>query len=77
MLEGWEGLLAPAGTDPAIVDRLAGEVAATLAEPAVRARLAEMSLEPVGSGPARFAEAMARDMRRVGEIAARAGLEPQ
>lgn len=77
VLEGWEGLLAPAGTDAAIVERLGREVAATLAEPAVRARLAELSLEPVGSTPAQFAQAMARDMKRVGEIAARAGLEPQ
>ncbi|GAA4410526.1 Bug family tripartite tricarboxylate transporter substrate binding protein [Quisquiliibacterium transsilvanicum] len=77
VLEGWEGLLAPAGTDAAIVERLSREIAVTLAEPAVRSRLVELSLEPVGSAPAEFARAIARDMKRVGEIAARAGLEPQ
>ncbi|MEO8739189.1 MAG: tripartite tricarboxylate transporter substrate binding protein [Casimicrobiaceae bacterium] len=50
----WMGLLAPAGTPPAIVDRLQREVTAALATPEVKAYMAGASIETVGSTPAEF-----------------------
>jgi len=51
----WTGLLAPANTPPAIVNRLYRELAATLAEPAIHSRYTGMGLEPVGNTPEQFA----------------------
>lgn len=51
----WVALIAPAATPPAIAERLHATLAATLAEPEVRARLAQLGAVPVGSTPAAFA----------------------
>jgi tripartite-type tricarboxylate transporter receptor subunit TctC len=48
----WNAMFVPAQTPPAVVDRLAKEVAATLQEPEVRARLEALGAEVVGSSPA-------------------------
>jgi tripartite-type tricarboxylate transporter receptor subunit TctC len=54
-LEEWMGLFAVAGTPQAVLDRMASAVAASLREPDVVARLAQLGAEPVGSTPAEFA----------------------
>jgi tripartite-type tricarboxylate transporter receptor subunit TctC len=51
----WFGVFAPAGTPPAIVDRLRDEFVRALAEPDVRATMLKLGAEPVGSTPAQFA----------------------
>jgi tripartite-type tricarboxylate transporter receptor subunit TctC len=51
----WFGLLAPAGTPAAIVDRLQQETVKALQIPEVKERLALEGAEPVGSTPAEFA----------------------
>lgn len=51
----WNSLLAPTGTPPAAVARIAEEAGAALRTPELRARLAEQGSEPVGSTPAEFA----------------------
>jgi tripartite-type tricarboxylate transporter receptor subunit TctC len=60
----WVNLAAPAGTPPAIVERLSQEVAAGLAKPAMKARLAELGLDPVGSTPAQATKLVDDEMRR-------------
>lgn len=47
----WLGLLAPAGTPPAVVSRLQEAVARALAIPEVSERLRTLGAEPVGSTP--------------------------
>ncbi len=49
------GLLAPAGTPPAIVNRMSQEVARALKSPEVAQRFAQLDIEPVGSSPADYA----------------------
>jgi len=51
----WYALVAPAGTAPAIVDRLHGEIVKALREPDVREKIAGLGAEPVGNSPAEFA----------------------
>lgn len=51
----WIGLVAPAGTAPAIVSRLAAEVASFVADSAARERFATLGAEPSGIGPEAFA----------------------
>ena len=50
----WMGLLAPKGTPPAIVERLARELKASLAAPEVKGFFNEAGVEIVGSTPAEF-----------------------
>ncbi|WP_454727369.1 MULTISPECIES: tripartite tricarboxylate transporter substrate binding protein [Cupriavidus] len=51
-INGWYAVLAPAGTPPAIVERLSKDIAAVLTQPELRANLAANGYEPVGSTPA-------------------------
>ena len=57
---GWFGLMAPAGTPPAIVEQLSGEVAKAMSTPAMRERAAQEGATPVGGTPAQF-ERFVRD----------------
>lgn len=52
----WQGLLAPAGTPKAVVDKLHAEVTRILALPDVAERLAGAGAEPVAMTPAAFAD---------------------
>lgn len=54
-LSSWSGLFAPAGTPPAVVERIAHEVQSMAADPEVRKRLAILSAIPGGTTPAAFA----------------------
>ncbi len=51
---GWYGLLAPAGTPPAIVERLNTEVNKILKEPAILEKFAGDGAKPIGGTPADF-----------------------
>jgi len=51
----WHGLLAPAGTPRAIVDRLNAECVKILRAPEMKAYLAAQGLDPVGNTPEEFA----------------------
>jgi tripartite-type tricarboxylate transporter receptor subunit TctC len=53
-VDPWNGVLAPAGTPPEVVDRLARELASILRQDDVRTRLAAMGLEPALLSPERF-----------------------
>lgn len=57
----WQGLVAPAATPDAAVRRLADELARATADPALRARLVEIGVEPLSGGPAEFDARMAAD----------------
>lgn len=73
---GWHGIVAPAGTDPAILAALNAAVQAALARPGVAARLAGLGVEPVAEPPERLAALMRSDAERWGAVIRRAGIEP-
>jgi tripartite-type tricarboxylate transporter receptor subunit TctC len=50
----WQGLLAPRGTPPALVERLNREISAILKLPDMRLKLADLGMEPVDQSPAQF-----------------------
>ena len=58
----WHGILAPAKTPPAIVDRLNAEFVKALADPATRELLVNQALAPVGSSPQAFADFIKADI---------------
>lgn len=51
---GWYGLLAPAGTPPAVVEILAKAVSQVMNEPATREKLETLGVTPKASSPAEF-----------------------
>jgi tripartite-type tricarboxylate transporter receptor subunit TctC len=68
-IEASKGLLAPAGTPPAIIKRLHAEVIAILKEKETIARLTGAGLDLVGNTPDEFAERLKADLEKFGKIA--------
>lgn len=66
----WFGLVAPAGTPAAAVDRIQQAVAQALQEPAVRERLAGQGLYPSGTTPKAFTAQIAREIDKMKGVAA-------
>ena len=63
-IKQWYGVLAPAGTPRAIIDKLSSEIVRTLAMPDVQAKLATLGADPLISTPDQFAAQMKADMAR-------------
>ncbi|MFC4278494.1 Bug family tripartite tricarboxylate transporter substrate binding protein [Achromobacter aloeverae] len=57
----WKGLMAPAGTDPAIIERLHAAVVKALQDPQLRTRFQDLGAEPLGSTPAEFARQISEE----------------
>jgi tripartite-type tricarboxylate transporter receptor subunit TctC len=72
-LAGWFGLLAPAKTPQAIVDRLSAEVQKAAADARLKDRLTEQGLEVVGSTPAEMLAVMTADTKKWSEVIAATG----
>ena len=68
-IEAYMGLLAPAGTPQAIINKLNAEVVAILKEKETVQRLTGAGLDVVGSTPAEFAAKLKLDHERFGKIA--------
>ena len=68
----WVGILAPAKTPPAIVERLHRELAIALKEADTRERFSTLGIEPVGNTPEQFAEQIKADLARWGKVVERA-----
>jgi tripartite-type tricarboxylate transporter receptor subunit TctC len=60
--ESWNGVLAPAATPDAIVNRLAAEIARAAREPKFVERLDQEGVDPLGSSPTETAKFIAADM---------------
>lgn len=58
----WSGLLAPAGTPPAIIQRVQGEVARIMAMPDVIERMNKLDIRPIGGTPADMARTIAAEI---------------
>ena len=63
-IKQWYGVLAPAGTPRAIIDKLANEIARILAMPDVQAKLAQQGADPLITAPDQFAAQMRADLAR-------------
>ena len=71
----WFGVYAPAGTPKDMVAKISTEIAAVLAMPAVRKRLADLGLEPMQGGPAALGELTKGDLAKWGPIIQKAGIK--
>ncbi|ARU06566.1 MFS transporter [Comamonas serinivorans] len=72
-INGWYAILAPAGTPPAIVDRMSREIAAAVAEPALKAQLAASGYVPVGSTPEQLGQHIDAEMVRWAKVVKASG----
>ncbi|MBP0495067.1 Bug family tripartite tricarboxylate transporter substrate binding protein [Pararoseomonas indoligenes] len=72
-ISGWSGIVAPAGTPPAIIARLRDSMVAALKVPATRARLEELGLEPIGDTPEEFAAVLRQDLAKWREVVRASG----
>jgi tripartite-type tricarboxylate transporter receptor subunit TctC len=64
----WFGIVAPPKTSPAIAEKVAVGVQEALKLPDVRKRLADLSAEPLGYGPAETAAFMRQESERWGAV---------
>ena len=58
----WNGVVAPAGTPPEVVERIAREIAAGCRDSGFVARLDNIGVDAVCSSPAQFAQTIRRDI---------------
>lgn len=73
----WNGLAVPAKTPKAVIDRLNKEVVAALQDPAVRKRLEDLTLDPHPGTPEQAAALLNNDIKRWGDVIARAKIPRQ
>jgi len=70
----WYGLLAPAGTSPAIVKYLNSEIEQILKEPATSQKLLQMGAVPVGGAPEVFGRFIQTETDRWAVVIKKAGV---
>lgn len=71
----WYGLLAPANTPAAIVNRLSDEMKKAIESPDVKNRVLNDGADPRGSSPKQFQTHLAAEMKRAAEIVKRAAIK--
>jgi tripartite-type tricarboxylate transporter receptor subunit TctC len=65
---GWFGMVAPAGTPKAIIDRLNAEAVAALKDPEIAKRAAAAGAEPLTDTPEQFAAFIRSEARKWGQV---------
>ncbi len=70
----WSGMLAPAGTPPAIIARMNAEIDKILHKPLTRERLAADGAQPGGGSPEKFAAFIKADIEKWTKVVKAAGL---
>jgi tripartite-type tricarboxylate transporter receptor subunit TctC len=71
------GIYARTGTPPAIMQKIADEVAAIVKEPEIIKQFATAGIEPAGGGPKEYADALKAEDERVAKTVKAAGMTPQ
>ena len=74
---GWLALLAPRGTPKPIVARLHQEIAAAIADPAVRDKFSELGAEAVATTPEELAKFISSEIAKWRDIITKAGITAQ
>ncbi|NBR27026.1 MAG: tripartite tricarboxylate transporter substrate binding protein [Betaproteobacteria bacterium] len=72
----WNGVLAPANTPPAIIDKLHGAIAKIIQSPDVRERILGMGADPALSTPAEFSAFIAAELKKWTKVIKDSGAKP-
>jgi tripartite-type tricarboxylate transporter receptor subunit TctC len=75
MIENWYGMIAPAGTPPAIIATLNKITTTALADPTVKEKLAEQGLTTVGNSPEQFRAFIASETAKWAKVIKDAGVQ--
>ncbi len=75
--ESWLGIIAPAGTPPAIVERLNREIRAVVDMPEVRQKMIDFGGQPQASSPAEFRARVERDIANMRKVMAERKIEQE
>ena len=73
----WVGLLAPAGTPPAVINKLSEEMRKSLAKPETRARMKALGAVIVADTPAEYAVFLKKDLERWARVIQASGVRAQ
>ncbi len=73
----WYGMLAPAGTPRAVIDRLHDGLARTLEDPKTQKRLTELGLDSAVNTPEEFAELIVADAKKWSQVVKAAGIQAE
>jgi tripartite-type tricarboxylate transporter receptor subunit TctC len=75
IIENWYGMVAPAGTPPAIIDRLNKITTEAMADPTVKEKLAAQGATLVGDTPEHFRGFIDSEIRKWAKVIKEAGVE--
>jgi tripartite-type tricarboxylate transporter receptor subunit TctC len=73
----WNGILAPAGTPGAIVDRIHAVLVKPLKDPTTRKEMETAGYEVVGDGPKEYAAFLRAEIEKWAKVAKAAGIKPE
>jgi tripartite-type tricarboxylate transporter receptor subunit TctC len=73
----WFGVGVPKNTPAEIVDRLNKEISAAVADPQVKARFADIGVEPMSMTPAEFGKFIADETEKWGKVIKFADIKPE
>ena len=65
----WTGVFVAAKTPPAVIDRLAAEIAKAIQDPGVREKLVSAGVDPLGLSPAQFRQFLEREKATYSKVA--------
>jgi tripartite-type tricarboxylate transporter receptor subunit TctC len=74
--DAWNGLIAPAGTPPAVLEKMRREVVEAIMSADVNGKLNAQLMEPVGNSPAEFKAQIDADLARWTPVVQAAGIKP-
>jgi tripartite-type tricarboxylate transporter receptor subunit TctC len=76
-LSSWFGLGAPKSTPAEVISKLNGEINASLADPAMKTRLAELGGTALSGSPADFGKLLVDDTEKLGKVVRFAKMKPE
>ncbi len=71
----WNGLMAPAGTPPDIIEKIANEIATAIKDPKFKEQLIQYGVDPLGNSPAEYKAMLEKDIAIWAEAVGVAGLK--
>jgi len=73
----WDGIGAPKGTPPDIIDKLNRSVAISLADPTMNVRLADLGTDPMPMTPSEFGKFIAEETEKWAKVIRAANIKPE
>jgi tripartite-type tricarboxylate transporter receptor subunit TctC len=74
---GWNGIVAPRGTPPEIIDKLNSAINAGLADPGIKGRMIDLGAPPLAGTPADFGWMIAEETEKWGRVIRAGNIQPE